>query len=457
MTRSRWVFVLIALLLVFAAAANAQTEEFVIRSPSSSLSPDGSSIIVQFDVTNNGDQNATTVARLFDSRGLQITSEPLQLPPGGTSVAMSVPVDRFDPGTRQGIYITVGLDALPGNLRSSNAASISIGIPAAPVAATPQQGGQGGALPFNLPFDLDLRDPTQLVLIVAIGALILLLLWVISVVIRSATARPEPFGAWQAAYPSPPHIDPNTTVGRRYLWQQHAQSDNLPLPCQPGSIIALKHVTGQDGDKFESWRVTGIRTGRYDQYGRIGRTNHTASPRLVKRLDRAARRRRLAAKPAARAAKPIARALVKDIIKSSDKRSAILPIALEIRFKGKSIKAETTFELLRCEGNGWLLMDSWSAPPTQSTSGGAVEQFSYTFYGQRPNEPKRDFEKRLEQALTQVLTGLVFKPERPKLEDTSEHTPVEPPEAPPTIRQAPVTEVSPPAPPVMEKEDESVE
>lgn len=456
MMRYRWVIVLIVLLLGAAATVVAQTEEFVIRSPSSSLSPDGRTIIVQFDVTNNGDANATTVARLFDSRGLQITSEPLQLPPGGTSVSMLVPVDRFDPGTRPNIYITVGLDALPGNLRSSNVASISIGIPALPEVTTPTQGEQSSGQGIDLPFDLNLNDPVQIVLAVAIGALVLLLLWVISVIIRSATSRPEPFGAWQAAYPSPPYIDPNTTVGRRYLWQQHAQNDNLILPCQTGSILALKHVTGLNGEKFESWRVTGIRTGRYDQYGRIGRTNHTASSGIVKQLDRATRRRKLSAKAAARAAAPIAKSLVKDIVKSSDKRSDILPIALEIRFKGKSIKAESTFELLRCEGNGWLLIDSWSAPPTQSTNGGPIEQFSYTFYGQRPNEPKRDFQKRLEQALAQVLAGLIFKPERPKLEDTSEHTPVEPPpEAPPTIQQAPVTETS--IPPVPPPEEESVE
>jgi hypothetical protein len=155
---------------------------------------------------------------------------------------------------------------------------------------------------------------------------------------------------------------------------------------------------------------------------------------IVRRLDRAAHRRKMSQAAAVRTARPLARAFVKHIVKTSDKRSAMLPIAVDIRFQGKPRKEapSVSFELFRCEADGWHRLDSWISAPTVSVSGELIEQFGYTFFGQRHNETSRIFQQRLEQDFTHILAQLLTKPERKPLEDTASQPPVEVPQAPPT-------------------------
>ncbi|MBK8021632.1 MAG: hypothetical protein IPK19_09420 [Chloroflexi bacterium] len=446
MTRTRWMMILtLVWSSLTALGVFAQADTLLIQSPSSRVAPDGRSIIVELDVWNQGSvATAATTVRLFDGRGVELGSAPLMPlePQTRQPVVLEAPVESLPAGTRAALFITVGLDALTLDGRGT-VTSITVSVPA-PGQGTPGEvpaPAQPGI--FNLPFsiNLDLNDPAQVALAVGIGGLCLLLLWVIWVIVRQVSSRPQPFGVWQPMYPSPMVIDPNTTEGRRYLWQQHTQSDSLPLPCVPGTILARKIVVGAGGGKFDGWRIVGMRSGRYDQYGRISRTHHTAPQSIVRRLDRVARRRKLNEKAAVRTVRPIARALIKDILKHSDRRSAILPIALDIRFKGERDLARMVFELWRCGPRGWDLFDTWIALPTYASATEATEQFGYSFYGQRHDESRKAFERRMEVELTRVFAQLVFKPVPPPVEDTSDHAPATEamPPAPPTQQQAPVT------------------
>ncbi|MCK6578461.1 MAG: hypothetical protein L6Q98_10185 [Anaerolineae bacterium] len=462
MIRTRWLMMIVMLWVGLTAfASRAQGDTLLIRSPSSRLSDDGRSIIVELDVRNDGNvATAASIVRLFDERGVELNSAPLMPlePQTRASVVLFAPLDRLPPGVRSNLYITVGLDTLPGGTLTGRGNIASIMVNAPPLVEMPpaplSTPTPTSILNIPLPVQVDLNDPVQTALAIGIAALCLLLLWVIWVIIRLTRSKPEPFGVWQPMYPAPAVIDPNTTDGRRYLWQQHAQSDHLPMPCPSGSVIARKLLIGAGGGRFDGWHIVGIRSGRYDQYGRINRTHHTMGRRAVRRLDRAARRRKLNEKAALGAARPVARALTKDILKYSDKRSAILPIAVDVRFKGERDLARMHFELWRCAGGEWQPFDSWTALPTYSSANDAVEQFGYSFYGQRHGESRRAFARRLEGDLTRVFAALVFKPAAPPAEeDTAGHPPmteVRVPEAPSTARQRtvepPATEGGTPVP-----------
>ena len=107
---------------------------------------------------------------------------------------------------------------------------------------------------------------------IGVVAIVLILLWVISVIVRLLFSRPPTFAAWQPPYVITPLMDPNSTNGRRQLWQQHAQSDTLPLPCSPGSYMVRKLLIGSSGVKLSGWHVTGLRISQYDRYGRVARS-----------------------------------------------------------------------------------------------------------------------------------------------------------------------------------------
>jgi len=263
-----------------------------------------------------------------------------------------------------------------------------------------------------LPIALDLDDPLQIALVGGIVALCVILIWIVRVIFRLG-ARSDSFGMWQPTYPAPPRVDPDTLDGRRYLWQAHAQNDGAGLtdmPCASGSVMARKLVVGRDGSKLADWRIAGARTGRYDAYGRIARTHHTLSGTYLSRLVRAARRRKVSPRAALRLARPIARNLVRDIVRHSDTRTAMLPIALDIRVKSNQPGARVRFDLLRCDATEWVTIDSWLSAPTIGSTGDAVDQLTYALYGQRFGETPRHARARLQADVTRIIAGVIVKP-----------------------------------------------
>lgn len=257
---------------------------------------------------------------------------------------------------------------------------------------------------------IDLRDPFQLALLIAIGALLVIFLWLLRVLLNGG-APPDAFGPWQPLYPAPAQPNLDTLDGRRYLWQGHAQNDGavLPLPCAPGAVLARKRAIGAAGQPLAGWRIVGVRTGRYDSYGRIARTHHLLRRRELRALERAARRPRLSQKAAARAVRPVARALVRDALRHNDDRTGMLPIAIDVRLRSEKPGALVAFELVACQEGGWVLLDTWSSAPSLGSRGEAVEQFTYALPGTTFDEDTRAVRRRLEAQLGAILAGLVAK------------------------------------------------
>jgi len=81
-------------------------------------------------------------------------------------------------------------------------------------------------------------------------------------IIRLLLRRPPTFGNWQPPYATMPPLDPNSTYGRRQMWQQHAANNIVPSPCAMGSIHARKLLLGMDAEYLSGWKVIALRLGK---------------------------------------------------------------------------------------------------------------------------------------------------------------------------------------------------
>lgn len=431
--RRLWIIVL----CVFAgglSAAYAQTAaDYAIRDIRAGLSEDGANIVVDFVVVNDGQETELPeTARLYDDSGVEIASR--SIPRLATNerfdVRFEVPTARFPSGGQERLIVTVGLETLPppDQQQRKDIARISVFIPDVVVQGTPtapDTGAPAGETTDGSPLDaitgaledlgitLDLNDPLQIALIGVIIVIALILLYVLVLIVRLIFTRPPTFPAWQPPYLYSTLIDPNSTPGRRQMWQQHAQNDLLP-PCMGGGHAARKALFGANGGKLQGWRVTGMRAVQYDMYGRVNRTASVAPKSAVSRVDRAARRSaKLTPRRAERLIKPGARALVDALIKQARKRALSLPVAVDVRLSGQHGDVRIAFELYECTAQGWRMIDTWQ-PELNVMSGTITENFTYNLYGQRPNEPRKVFRARATDELTALLVAMITPPPTPK-------------------------------------------
>ena len=108
------------------------------------------------------------------------------------------------------------------------------------------------------------------------------------------------------------------------------------------------------------WSIKAIRTVQYDMYGRISRTEVVMPSKIVKKLNKVAQRSQSYDNPKLRkAVQPIAKDIAKLASKPINKKSAMLPIALDFRFEGKHGEVRIVFELYQCRNHGWHLIDQW--------------------------------------------------------------------------------------------------
>lgn len=441
------------LLLPPAVLAQEQQPDYAIRNIRTAAPSSADELVVQFEVLNLGGPaaQATTAVLALLPNLTQIAEQPVAALGANASatVTMRIPISAL-PADQSAVSLraAVGVgDIEPPNGPniSNNYAQIRLPIPRLitpqVVPTAPGGGGTGAAGSgqpsltrigsFELPFGLDLYNRQHVALLVGIAAITLVVLWVISVVLRLIFSKPPQFPAWQPPYAIPMMPNPATLAGVRQLWQQHAQSDALPLPCAYGDYAARKVLAGVGGAKLAGWRVTHLRISQYDMYGRVARTQTVANPRIVKRLDAAVRKSaHLTPKDAERAARPIAKMLLKSFRKPL-KRTPTLPIALDIRFSGQHGSVRIIFELYTCTGAQWQLVDQWE-PDLMVYAGALQENFTYTLFGQQAGEPKREFRKRLERDLTLVLASMVQQP---------------PPSAVPVDTHAQIDPLAPPPPP----------
>lgn len=453
----RRLLLILVLVLVAAFPAAAQQDTpvppaYSIRSIRSSIA--NQQVSVQFEVLNNGGPTTQTATAALLSGSAVIAEQPV--PPvrleGSFTVSLPIPPGRFPDGSSQSLTATVTL-VDDGVTVSSDTARITVQIPAEQAAA-PAPTEAAPEVSTGLPFNFDPSNTIHVVtLIAALGAL-LILIWVITIVLRLLFKRPQVFPPWQPPYVHQPLMDPNSTAGRRQLWQQHAQSDALPLPCAQGSVMIRKLLVGIEGGKLAGWRVTGIRASQYDRYGRVARTQVIAGNGTVKALDRAVRKSaEYSLTDAEKAVTPVARGITRALFKKMTAQTAALPSALDVRLSGAHGEVRIIFELFQCVGDGWQQIDRWE-PEMTVVNGKIEENFTYALYGHHAGEPMKQYRERFQSDLVRVLAAMVLPPPPPpappaQSAEKTEVTPeVKTPPPPETLKQ-------PAVPPIELAEDTS--
>jgi CARDB protein len=432
------------------------------------LQPGDAEVSVQFEVQNNGQtaSPAATATLTEISSGQVVASADVKAlqPTEIYTVTLTFPASAFPAGTHQSFRAGISVNNAP----LPNVAQIGIDFPGAPaqgglpqMGVTPSPGGPGvaatsssgvpiptlpaeGATPsasgtpttinlfgrtIELPANLDLKtilNPVYFAGIIAVCGVGLILIWVVTVILRLLFQKPPSFETWQPPYSAIAFLDPNTPQGRRQSWQQHAQNDAITAAPVEGNYHIRKLLAGINGSKLTGWRVSAMRISQYDMYGRVARSQTLMKKGVVNRLDKAVRKSdSLDDKRAEKAVRPVAKALVEALTKRMNKRNDMLPVALDIRFKGIHGEVRIIFELFQAMNGQWAQIDHWE-PDMTVPSGAIQENYTYSFYGRRTDENGRAFRKRLIDDMTRTLKEMVKKAE------TGQPAPAAPILAPPT-------------------------
>jgi hypothetical protein len=335
-------------------------------------------------------------------------------------MTLSISASDFPASSFQSLYVVVGVDELPPANQRNEAyiGTINVFVPpplAEPVISpTPADSitlPGGIRLPAMSLMWIDLRNPLMWLLIFGIFVIVFVLVQIVSLILRALFSRPPVLSAWQPPYIVIPLIDPNSTNGRRQLWQQHAESDTLPSPCAPGNFMVRKLLIGNDGVKLGGWRVSGLRVSQYDRYGRVARSQIVFPKSVVRSLDRAVRKSASLedTRRAENAVRSTARSMTAALLKKNGKQNATLPVAFDIRFVGMHGEVRILFELYGCNAGMWQEIDHWE-PEMRVVNGSIHENFTYTLLGQYPQETRKQFRQRLEADIRRVLTAMVQAP-----------------------------------------------
>jgi hypothetical protein len=426
MTRNAYRILLLIILLAFAASAWAQTApEYLVRNlrPDPNAAP--GSVGVAFEIENAGSDAAVqgTVRLVVAATGGEIGAQTIPPLRSGEfrTFTFAIPTAAYQPGQRVSFGVLIDLPGVPPPAGGGQFDGM-IGV-VMPASAAPQPDvsgtGAGSGTPASLTIlGLDLLNPVNAALVLGAFGLLLIVIWMLSLLARALFVPPPTFPPWQPPYTINPMIDPNSIAGRRQLWQQHAQSDALTLPCALNSYMVRKLPIGIDGKKLSGWTISAVRLSQYDMYGRVDRSETILDRSTTRRVDRAVRRgisANLDARQLERLARPLAKRMINALMRRTRRRSLMLPIALDIRLLGTQHDGpEVLFELHRCVGSGWEMIDRWETD-LYANSGQVIENFTYTLFGQQSGEPFKAFRARLERDLTALLAGMLYQP---PLQDT---------------------------------------
>jgi hypothetical protein len=422
----------IAFTLSWPAAAQQAGADYAIsniRLPR--FAPDNSQVFIEFDIVNFGSAATVpaTILLVNVNTGQELARE--TLPPleaeSSTSITLSFQSSLLAAGTPESLRISVGIDEVEPESSATianNQARVNVTVPGAGTNApnnpesTPEATFEPS--PISTPADtipifgiqIDTSDPATLAILAGIIGAALILLLIIIVILRLIFQRPPAFGAWQPPYANVPWLDPNTTQGRRQGWQQYAQNDFSPFaPPTEGATYVRKLLTGLDGEKLGNWRVMGLRISQYDQYGRVARSQIILSKRQSRRVDGIAKRaQKLNADQLGRKLRPVARSLANQLRKKVSARSAMLPLALDVRFQGVHGEVHIFFELYMAQQGHWRQVDRWE-PEMTVTDRIIRESFTYTLFGQHPGESMKDFPRRLQDDLVNILVEMIRHPD----------------------------------------------
>jgi hypothetical protein len=412
--------VILFFMLAAPAAAQQTRPDYAIRNIRQRFSSSGTQAIVEFEVVNTGgpatqpasvDLAVIATGEVIDSDALNPLSAQ-----GQFTVTFVFPASLFPPGSTQSLRAAVSLNE-PEATDSNNFGTISITFPEQAAEATAEPIPEGTPVPrssledvlrpINRVFaEFDPSNPVHIAVAVGIGGALLILLLLIFLIARLLQRTPQ-FGNYLPPYANMLPIDPNTTMGRRQQWQQHAQNGSLPTPCIDGNVLPRKLLMGMDGSNVAGWHVKAIRISQYDMYGRVARSQALASGQWVRRLDGVLRKgATMNAERVMRRVRPVAKALVNEFGKRLNQRNSMLPVALDIRFQGTHGDVRIVFELYQCHYGQWQKLDGWE--PEMTVVGKAIyESYSYNLHGLTPGESVKDFRRRLADNLAAVLTEMI--------------------------------------------------
>lgn len=298
-------------------------------------------------------------------------------------------------------------------------------IPTMP-AACANNGNPNGGQRFDIvvPFvnvRIDLLNPT-IDEIAFLGGIILgifVILMLPLVILRRLTRRPPPFGNQLPPYATTPPLDPHSEAGVRHSWQMAAQNNLISVNPSPQAMASVKLLTGADGRYLDGWDLTAIRLSQYDQYGRVSRSVTLASAKVVRAINQLAHNRKLLTmedleKRATQVEKRVApwgRTLADALSKRITPRSAVLPIALDLRLRGEHGEVKIIFQLFQCQNDSrtWQELRHWE-PEMVVTTGAIYESYTYTIHGQTHTETLKEFKRRLPLEISRMLGDFVIPP-----------------------------------------------
>jgi hypothetical protein len=382
------------------------------------LSADGGAVMVAFDVTNAGAAASTsaTVRMVNKDTGTELATEQLgPLAAGeGVVVTLEFPVGFLPPDRAQTMLVSVGINEVETSTSpgiANNSANVIVPPPnQLPTASPVQQNepGQSAGSLFILGFEFNRNDPVHVVALIGISGALLIMVVLLVIILRLLFQRKPRFSVQLPPYANAQPLSTATNAGRRQGWQFHAQNDLAPpLPANEGATHVRKRLTGVNGIKFSDWKITGLRLSQYDQYGRVTRSEVIADRKFTRRLSAIAHKAPdLTEDRISRRVRPISRALVGRFKSRVNKRSAMLPLALDLSFEGEHGEVRILFELYYLEQGRWRKVDHWE--PDMMVPGKAIhENFTFSMTGMRQGETFRDFMRRLPDDLTQILTNML--------------------------------------------------
>ncbi|MBZ0280090.1 MAG: hypothetical protein K8L97_05070 [Anaerolineae bacterium] len=400
--------------------------DYSIRNIRSRFSDSNRQAVVEFEVWNVGgaaDATATVTLNVI-ATGQQVATDIVQPLKAQeiVTVTLTFPTSLFAPNTFESFRAAIGVGEVEptgGPDIQDNFAQISLTFPenAAPPEAT--ESPEDAESPSGAPKDiltefieslnirLDFNDPAQVALLAGIIGAVIILLLLIVLIVRTIFQRPPDFGSWQPPYANMPLLDPNTLSGRRQQWQVHAQNGSLPAICTEDAFHVRKLVSGVDGKYFGGWQVIALRLNQYDMYGRISRSQILASKRVVKQIGAVARRSgKLTPDQIKRRLRPAGKRLAGQLRRKLNERNVMLPLAMDVRLRGRHGEVRIWFELYQGQRGAWTLVDQWE--PEMAVIGKMIyEGYTYTVYGQRPGETFKGFRQRLQDDITTVLAEMV--------------------------------------------------
>jgi hypothetical protein len=413
--RRAFLSLLIALMLLLPTAAQETTApRYRVLALKEGLSADSCRLEFEYLVSNIGAASTQeTVVQLtaLGQQDVMLDSSPVPaLPTGGqgATVNLSAPTSNFPPNTNQTFQVRVllnGADAFGASPRT-----VSLSIPPVPENCRAATGK--AAVPFTIPiinYTLDLANPTRDELLLGAGLAFVLLLFILILfrLRRLLFGRPPAFGTHLPPYATTPPIDPYSQNGIRQSWQPYAQNNTITQPSVRGTNAVVKQLLGADGQYLNGWTITALRLSQYDQYGRVARTYTPGPLNVVRAINRLAHSRKsLDADQLERRVMPLARQLIRQLMKRITPRSAVLPVALDLRLKGHHGEVSIVFELYQSDGQQWHLLDRWQ--PEMTVVGKTIyETYTYTIHGQSGGESYKDFRARLPLDLARLLSELI--------------------------------------------------